>query len=155
MRKMAVIFCVTSLSMIFLVGAFCADENRDTADPQQPEKQIRPPQRTIPMNKNIAFISGSISSIDATTPGNTKLEVFNDADGKSHIVEVGADANILKVIEIGELKAGDKARIVARKMGDKEVSLSVVTGILKKTRELKNSARPVPEPMVKKDQIKK
>jgi hypothetical protein len=106
------------------------------------------------MDKNIAFISGSISKIDTAIPGSIKVEVLNDADGKSHLVEIGTSTNILKVVEAGELKSGDKARIVARKMGDKEMALSIVTGKLK---EIPRPPAPanIRAPLMKKDQTKK
>ena len=155
MKKLVAIFYMAALSAMLLGGAFGADENKGTSNAQQLAERMRPPQKPMPMDKNIAFISGSISKIDATVPESVKVEVLNDADGKSHIVEIGTGTNILKVVEVGELKAGDKARVVARKTDDKEIALSIVTGKLKEMRMPRPSAPVVPAPIVKKDQTKK
>ncbi len=153
MKKLVAVFCMAALSTMLLGDAFGADENKGASGTQQPAQSLRPPKRAMPMNKNIAFISGSISKIDTTVPENVKVEVLNDVDGKSHVVEIGTGTNILKVVEVGELKAGDKARIVARRTGDKEIAISVVTGKLK---EMPRPPAPIaPTPMVKKDQTKK
>ena len=154
MKKLVAVFCMAALSTMLLGGAFGADENKGASPAQQPAGMARPSERPMPMDRNnIAFISGSISKIDATVPESVKLEVVNDVDGKSHVVEIGTSTNILKVVEVGELKAGDKARVVARRAGDKEIALSVVTGKLK---EMPRPPAPVvPAPMVTKDQTKK
>ena len=153
MKKLVAVFCIAALSTMLLGDAFGADENKGASPAQQPARSLIPPRGAMPMNKNIAFISGSISKIDTTIPENVKVEVLNNADGKSHVVEIGTGTNILKVVEVGELKAGDKARIVAMKEGDKEIALSVVTGKLKKM--TRPPADIAPAPMVKKDQTKK
>jgi len=155
MRKLSVIFFVASLPLMLLSPAFGADENKGAPNTQQVAEKMRPPRGPMTMDKNISFISGSISNIDATVPESVKVEVINDADGKSHIVELGVGANILKVIEVGELKAGDKARVVTRRVGDKEIALSVVTGKLKEVRMPKPPAPIMPAPMVNEDQTKK
>lgn len=153
MKKLVVVFCIAAFSTMLLGDAFGADENKGALPAQQPAQSLRPPRGAMPMNKNIAFISGSISKIDTTIPESVKVEMLNNADGKSHVVEIGTGTNILKVVEVGELKAGDKARIVTRKAGDKEIALSVVTGNLK---EMHRPPAPIaPVPMVNKDQTKK
>ncbi len=153
MKKLVAVFCMAALSAMLLGGAFGADENKSAVPAQQPAERMRPPERPMPMDRSIAFISGSISKIDAAVPGSVKVELINDVDGKSHVVEIGTATNILKVVEVGDLKAGDKARVVARKIGDKEIALSVVTGKLK---EMSRPPAPVvPASIVTKDQTKK
>ncbi|MCX5665732.1 MAG: hypothetical protein NT036_01590 [Candidatus Omnitrophica bacterium] len=137
MRKLVSVFCVAALFIVLSGSAFGADENKAQSAGSQPRPMI--------MDKNIAFVSGTISKIDTTAPEGVKLEVSNDVDGKNHVVEIGPGTNVLKVIEVGELKVGDKARIVARKTGDKETAISVVTGKLKE----------LPAPITPKDQTKK
>lgn len=155
MKKLVAVFCMAALSTMLSGGAFGADENKSVSPTQQPVERMRPPQRPMPIDRNVIFISGSISKIDTTVPENVKVEVLNDVDGKSHIVEVGVGTNILKVVEAGDLKAGDKARIVARRAGDKEIALSVVTGKLKEIPMPRPPTPPVPAPLTKNDQTKK
>ena len=156
MKKLVAVFCMAGLSTMLLGGAFGADENKSASPAQQqPVERMRPPQGAMPIDKNIAFISGSISKIDATVPENVKVEVFNDVDGKSHVVEIGIGTNILKVAGAGELKVGDKARVVARKAGDKEIALSIVTGKLKELHMPRPAAPPALTPMENKAQTKK
>ncbi len=137
MKKLVAVFCVAALFIALSGDTFGADEKKA----QTPRIAPRP----MMMDKNIAFVSGTISKIDATAPESIKLEVLNDVDGKNHLVEIAPGTNVLKVIEVGELKVGDKARIVARKTGDKETAISIVTGKLKE----------MPAPMAAKDQTKK
>ena len=156
MKKLVAVFCMAALSIMLLSPAFGADENKGASNAPQSAERMRPPQGPMPMDKNIAFISGSISKIDATVPESVKVEVLNDVDGKSHIVEIGMGTNILKVVEIGELKAGDKARVVARRSGDKEIALSIVTGKLKEMQMPRPPAQAQgTAPMAEKDQTKK
>ncbi len=155
MKKLVAVFCMAALFTMLLGSAFGADENKGASPAQQPAQMMRPSRGATPMDRNIAFISGSISNIDMTAPESVKVEMLNDADGKSHIVEIGVGTNILKVVEVEDLKAGDKARIVARKAGDKEIALSVVTGKLKEMQMPRPPAPVVPASTVKKDQIKK
>lgn len=152
MRKLVAVFCMASLSIMLLGGAFGADENKGASNAQRPAERMRPPQGAMLMDNSIAFISGSISKVDTTAPESVKVEMINDADGKSHVIEIGVGTNILKGIEAGELKAGDKARIVARRAGDKEIALNIVTGKL--TKMPRPSAPIVPAPIVKKDKTK-
>jgi len=156
MRKLAAVFCMAALSIMLLSGAFGADENKGASKAQQPAQSLRPPQGSMQTDKNIVFISGAISKIDATASESVKLEVLNDVDGKSHVVEIGAGTNILKVVEVGELKAGDKARVVTRRTGDKEIAISVVTGKLKEMQMPRPPALSQrTAPMAEKDQTKK
>ncbi|MFA5256097.1 MAG: hypothetical protein WC419_05330 [Candidatus Omnitrophota bacterium] len=137
MKKLTAIFCMAAVSVMLLGPVYSADEN----------KAASAMQRSRP--GNIAFISGSISKIDTAVPGSVKLEVINEVDGKSHIVEIGTNTNILKAVDIEDLKAGDKARVVARKADDKEIALSVVTGKLKEIMTPRPRARTVPAPIKK------
>jgi len=155
MKKLVAIFCMAALSIMLLSPSFGAEENKGASTTQQSVVRMRPPQGAMPMDKNIAFISGTISKIDATVPENVKVEVLNDADGKSHVVDIGSGTNILKVVEIGEIKAGDKARVVARRSGDKETALSIVTGKLKEMQMPRPTEPIVPAPIIKNDQTKK
>ena len=149
MKRLVAVFCMTALSVMLTGGAFGADEAKSAAPTQPPAERMRP----MPMDRNVAFIAGSISKIDSTSPENIKVEIVNDMDGKSHVVQLGASTNILKVVDIVDLKAGDKARIVARKDGDKEIALSVVTGKLK---EMPRPPAPMaPAPIANKEQTKK
>ena len=156
MKKLIAVFCIVGLFIMLSSGAFGADENKGSSSVKQSAQNVRPPKGSMPMNRNIAFIAGSITKIDATVPGSVKVEIVNDADGKSHLVDIGPGTNILKVVDAADLKAGDKAKIVARKADDKEIALSVVTGNLK---EMQMTKPPAPgqvrAPIMKKDQTKK
>lgn len=152
MKKLVVLFCIVALSVVFVSSSFAAAQKKDAAPTTQqtPDKKPMPP-----INRNIDFISGTISKIDAAVPGSVKVEIINDADNKAHVVEIGAATNILKVIDAADLKAGDKARIVAKQSDGKELALSVVTGNLKETRMPGSPAIPKPAPAIKPVPVKK
>jgi hypothetical protein len=84
------------------------------------------------------MLYGTITNIDKADPANVKLEVKNEADNTAHIVELTPNTNVTKTTDISELKAGDTVRVMARKMDNKEVAMSVMFGKIKK---------PVPRPI--------
>jgi Cu/Ag efflux protein CusF len=75
---------------------------------------------------------GSITNIDRSDPAAIKIEVKNDADNSKHTVELMPNTYVLKSTDASELKAGDNVRVSVRKMGDKEVTGSVMFGNIKK-----------------------
>lgn len=151
MKKLFVVVFAVMVSCLFLNSAYGAEVKKPAA-PQTPPAM--PARR--PMPQNILFVAGSISKIDTSVPGSTKVEITNDFDNKAHVIELPPTTNILKSIDITELKVGDKARIMARKADDKEIALNVVTGNLKELPRPK--AMPPAEaakPGTKQEQIKK
>lgn len=121
MKKLLVLAIVLLFSFVSLT-AYCAEPAKKAA-----AKPVI--NRPRPSGAgNMVFIMGSISKIDTSDPSNTKLTVINDADQKAHVLELGPRPNIAKLIDVSELKEGEKTRIVARSVNDKEVAVSVVTG---------------------------
>jgi hypothetical protein len=80
------------------------------------------------MGGGFSFLMGTISKIDTSMPGSVKIEMINDVDGKGRIFELGPASNIIKVIDVADLKPGDKARVMLRKVEDKDIAISVITG---------------------------
>jgi len=141
MKKLSILAIVLLFSFVSLT-AYCAEPPRRTTTQQSPiDRGVRRADGT----GNMVFILGSISKIDTSDPNNAKITVVNDSDKKTHVLELGPRPNIAKLIDISEVKEGEKTRIVARKVNDKEVAVSVVTGKI----------RLPAAPAVKKGQTKK
>ncbi len=83
---------------------------------------------TAARRPNFVIVFGAITKIDTSDQAKTKLEVKSDMDGASHIVEITPWTNVTKVTDVGELKAGDTVRIMARKVDNSEVAMTVVFG---------------------------
>jgi len=81
---------------------------------------------------SISMLYGALVNIDRTDPAKIKLEVKNEADNTTHIVELAPTANVIKVTDISELKPGENVRVMARKVDDKEVAMNVMFGKIKK-----------------------
>ena len=73
-----------------------------------------------------------LRTYDMTDPANVKLEVKNEADNTTHIVELTPTTNVMKATDVSELKAGDNVRVMARKVDNKEVAMNVMFGKIKK-----------------------
>lgn len=147
MKKLSVIAIVLLFSFASLT-AYCAEPAK---------KAITKPVINRPRPSgagNMVFIMGSISKIDTSDPSNTKLTVVNDADQKTHVLELGPRPNIAKLIDISELKEGEKTRIVARNVNDKEVAVSVVTGKIRIPAAPKAGLTPA-APAAQKEQTRK
>ena len=151
MKRAFLVICTTVvlLSMTALVN--CAGESKQATKPAAATTTIKRPM--LPkIDRNFAFIAGAISKIDMTVPNNVKIEIINEADGKSHIVEVGPAANILKVIDVAELKTGERVRIMAKKTDNKETAMSIVTG---KFKEMPRTKPAAPKPAAPKPAVLK
>jgi len=77
---------------------------------------------------NLAIIFGKITKIDSSDPAKATLEVKNETDGTTHKVDITPWTNVTKVTDISELKTGDNVRIMARKVEEGEVAMTVVFG---------------------------
>lgn len=142
MRRVFLTILVAMLLLALSSIGYCAD----TGNVTDQSKAATPAKKTMSLlNKNFAFILGSISKVEVTGPETAKIEVISDIDKKPQVIEIAANTNVLKGIDVSELKSGDKVRIMARKAGDKEVALSVVTGKIKEmSRPSKNAIPAVP-----------
>ena len=121
MRKLsacAIILLTVSLSCTLLLGATNTKATRGRGT--VPGQTLRRP--------NFAIIFGKITKIDNSDPAKPKLEVKNDAEGTTHKVDITPWTNVTKVTDISELKTGDSVRILARKVEDGEVAMTVVFG---------------------------
>ena len=74
------------------------------------------------------MLFGTVTNIDTRDPASIKLEVKTEADGKTHVVEVLPATTITKATDISELKKGEKVRVMARMVDDKEVAMGVMFG---------------------------
>lgn len=147
MKKLSILAIVLLFSFVSL-SAYCAEPVKKA--PMNP-----PINRPMASGAgNMVFIMGSISKIDTSDPNNAKLTVVNDADKKAHVLELGPRPNIAKLIDISELKEGEKTRIVARAVNDKEIAVSVVTGKIRLPAAPKAGLTPA-KPAAQKEQTKK
>ncbi len=80
---------------------------------------------------NFSIISGDITKIDNSDPAKPALEIKNSADGTTHKVDITPWTSVTKVTDLTELKTGDTVRIMARKVEDSEVAMTVVFGKIK------------------------
>lgn len=160
MKKVFFVIFIALMVLSVAGLAYAADAASKTAKPaaapaKMPAKRTMQPQ----MDRNFMFILGSITKIDTTDPNNVKVEVINEADNTNHVVEVGPASNILKVIEVTDLQAGEKVRIMARKVDNKELAMSVVTGKLKEMPRMRPAQTPAqamtPVPAAKQPETKK
>jgi len=86
---------------------------------------------TAPRRPNFAVIFGNITKIDNADPAKPKLEVKSDIDGTTHTVDITPWTNVTKVTDLSELKTGDTVRIMARKVDNNELAMTVVFGKIK------------------------
>jgi Cu/Ag efflux protein CusF len=77
---------------------------------------------------NFTIIFGSITKIDNSDPTKPRLEVKSDMDGASHVIDLTPWTNVTKVTDVSELKPGETVRIMARKVENNEVAMTVVFG---------------------------
>ncbi|MFA6078328.1 MAG: hypothetical protein WC779_01080 [Candidatus Omnitrophota bacterium] len=122
--------------------------------PATPNAPARP---TKPM---ATVLFGSVSKIDNKNPSDVKLEVKSIADDSIHVIDVPAQANIVKVTDLSELKTGDTVRIMARNIEGKEVAMNIIFGKLKmiprpKPASMTQAAPTTPPAAVKQEKGKK
>jgi len=139
MKKSLLAICIVALVIGFADIAHCAD----TAGQKKASPAVTAPVKKPmpPVKSNMLFLTGTISNIDTTIPDNTKIELLSDSDGKSHVVELNRTTNIVKVMNASELKTGEKVKVMARKLDDKAVAMSIITG---KIEELPRPKQPSP-----------
>ena len=148
MKKLSILAIVLLFSFVSL-SAYCAEPVKKAPLMNPPINRPRPSGAG-----NMVFILGSISKIDTSDPNNAKLTVVNDSDKKTHVLELGPRPNIAKLIDISELKEGEKTRIVARAVNDKEIAVSVVTGKIRLPAAPKAGLKPA-TPAAQKEPSKK
>jgi hypothetical protein len=124
-RSLVTVFAIVAVIGIAKV-AHCADVAEQKKAPAVAMTPVKKPMQ--PVKSSVAFLSGTITKVDTTVPNSAKIEITTTNDGKSHVVELAPGVNVVKVIDVSELKSGEKARIMVRKMGDKDVAISVITG---------------------------
>ncbi len=78
------------------------------------------------------FITGSVTKIDTSDAANPVIEVKSDKDGKTHVIKLTPNTNIIKVTELSELKSGDAVRVMSRTVEGNESAMSVAFGKIKK-----------------------
>lgn len=145
--KKDVIFVIVILLSFAALTVYCAEMAEKPATPPTAASRARHP--------NMIFLMGSISKIDTSDPANTKIEIVNDADQKTHLLELGPRPNIAKLIDVTELKTGERTRIVARKVNGKEMAVSVVTGKLRQSPMQKPGLKLPAVPTPQKEKTKK
>ncbi len=150
MKKLSVIAIVLLFSFVSL-SAYCAEPVKKPILQQPRTDRSKAPGTGA---GSMVFILGSISKIDTSDPDNAKLTVVNDSDQKTHVLELGPRPNIAKLIDTSELKEGEKARIVARAVNDKEIAVSVVTGKIRLPAGPKTGLTPA-KPAAQKEETKK
>ena len=125
------------------------------------EKMPTPPNAPARPTKPMATVLfGSVSKIDNKNPSDVKLEVKSIADDSIHVIDVPAQANIVKVTDLSELKTGDTVRIMARNIEGKEVAMNIIFGKLKmiprpKPASMTQAAPTTPPAAVKQEKGKK
>lgn len=77
---------------------------------------------------NFGMISGSLVKIDNSDPAKAKIEVKDAADGKVKTIEVTQFTNIVRGIDLSELKSGEEVKIMARKSDDKDIAMNIMCG---------------------------
>jgi len=133
-------FAIMLLAVVFCVS--CAGvslaQNKEAAKPVvaktaavSPAKAMPMPGKTMP-RANFTMLYGAITKIDNSDPASVKLEVKNEADNTTHIVEVSPSTNVTKATDISELKTGENVRVMARKVDNKEVAMGVMFGKIKR-----------------------
>jgi Cu/Ag efflux protein CusF len=124
----AVVFCAVSAGLAMAAEKAAAEKPAAAAGgPKAPATPPKPLPRA-----NFSMLYGSVTKVDSADPNSVKLEVKNEADGATHMVEVIPATNVTKVTEISEIKVGDNVRIMARKADNKEVAMGVMFGKIKK-----------------------
>ena len=127
MKKIGV-FCLVMLFSFELTGlALAADQK---AAVKAPIVTQGPGARRL-MHPNFGIITGSIVKIDNSDPAKPEIEIKSDADNQVHVIGLTPYTNVTKVTDISELKAGEAIRVMARKVDDKEVALTIMFGKFK------------------------
>jgi hypothetical protein len=138
MRKYMVIAVVSLMSLAFISSSFAADTGAVKKN-SPPEPGIARAMPAKMPRSNFSMLYGKISKIDTSDPANAKIEVINEADNATHIIDVPPSTNITKATDISELKTGENVRIMARKVDSKEVAMGVMFGKIRK---------PMPRPAI-------
>lgn len=122
MKKVYMSFLAVMLCLAMADLSYCANEKASPKELVKPTKLPRP---------GFGVIAGSIVKIDKAGPESVRVEVKSESDNTVHAVEVTNTTNVTKVTDASELKVGDAVRMMTRKIDDKEVAMSVVTGNIK------------------------
>lgn len=137
--KRLLVFAIIALFCTAKAGiAFAADETKPKTAPapiKMPAMPPKMPARSMPpaaIRGNINMLFGTITNIDAKDPAKVKLEVMSESDGKTHTIEVIPTTTITKVTDISEIKKGENARIMVKKVDDKDVAMGIMFGKVRK-----------------------
>lgn len=134
----ALIFCISAVSF-----AFAQEAKKTQATPVKTQVagakaptggQALPPGVAAPgqmKRPNFSILSGSVTKVNTSDPKKQTIEVKSDADNTVHVVEVTPFTNVAKMTDVSEIKTGESVRVMARKMDDKEVAMSVMFGKIK------------------------
>lgn len=143
---LAVAFCATAAGIALAADKPAAKPATMAPVTGAPAKAMPP--KPLP-RANFSMLYGTVTKVDSADPANVKLEVKNEADNTTHIVEVTPATNVTKVTEISELKAGENVRVMARKADNKEVAMGVMFGKIRKPapRPAMPAAVPPPPPV--------
>jgi len=126
--SLSVAFCFATIGISFAA-------EKEAAKPAAVPSVAGPARATagrMMPRSNLSILYGAIIKIDKADPANVKLEVKNEADNTTHIVELTPDTKVTKATDVSELKAGDNVRVMARKTDNKEVAMGVMFGKIKK-----------------------
>ena len=128
MRKVCMLLAVVVVCCaLCAVDGYAQDKAPAKGAPAQMMGRSAPGQR--PMGRPaMSMLFGTVTNIDTKDPASVKLEVKSEADGKTHVVEVLPATTVTKGTDISELKKGEKVRVMARKVDDKEVAMGVMFG---------------------------
>ncbi|MCM8790886.1 MAG: hypothetical protein NC938_04210 [Candidatus Omnitrophica bacterium] len=151
MRKFLIVAMIAYVSLTSWEAIFAADEAKPKTAPQVQKAPPMPPRMApqgIPAatgRTNINMLFGSITNIDAKDPSNIKVEIMSETDGKTQIVEVNQATTITKVTDASELKKGENARVMFKRVDDKNVAMGVMFGKIRKLSVPKAAAPAAPE----------
>jgi Cu/Ag efflux protein CusF len=167
MKNLFVALLISTFVITGLTGPALCQDNKAAA--KAVAKTVAPAAEKAPIPQNIpakptkpmaTVLFGSVSKIDNANPADVKLEIKSMADDSLHVVDVPAQANIVKVTDLSELKTGDTVRIMARNIEGKEVAMNIIFGKLKmiprpKPASVTQAAPTTPPAVVKQEKAKK
>ncbi len=130
MRKIISVFILTAV--LFYLGAegFAAEE-----------RPARPAAAATPLKPAFAMVFGEVTKIDKSDPARPAIEVKGDVDGKVRRIELTPATSVTKLTDISELKEGDTVRVMARRVDNKEVAISVMFSKFKKAKIWKGNEK--------------
>ena len=146
---------VAVLAVIILAGLSITAEAVDNTEKANMAPQGPAGMRNIAGARKLArpnfnMLSGSVVKIDNTDPAKPKLEIKNDADGAITSVEVTPFTNIIKAVELSELKTGDTVRAMVRKADNTNTAINIMFGKIKKLPAIPRKANEPPVKMAPK-----